>query len=161
MIQPVTRPAITNEESSNDTALMKRPKDLFVLWYEYKFGQSDMWHEYKFGQSDMMKPAKIFTPEERGTSNFGYSRRKVFWDLGVNMIARGYTSDTAIDKICTKYGQALALSTILDTSRNLKRPGVQPCRGWYKRYVISFLYENDVRKIFSLLFPLNHEKKGK
>ena len=61
MIQPVTRPAITNEESKNDrtrqrrVVLMKRPKDLYILW-----------HEYEFGQSDWAKPAKFFTPVERG-----------------------------------------------------------------------------------------------
>ena len=45
MIQPETRPAIKNEESANDrmrrAVLMKRTKDLYVLWYEYEFGQSD------------------------------------------------------------------------------------------------------------------------
>ena len=98
MIQPVTRAAITNEDSANDrmrqrrVAIMKRPKDLCFLL-----------HEHKFGQSDRMKSAKIFTPSERGKSKVAYSRRKVFWDLMVNMIASGYISDTVIDKIYTTY----------------------------------------------------------
>ena len=65
MIQSVTRPAITNEESVNErtrqtrAVLMKRPKDLYVLW-----------HKYEFGQSDGAKPTKFFTPAERGKSKF-------------------------------------------------------------------------------------------
>ena len=73
-----------------------------------------------------MKPAKFFTPAERGKSKFTYSTRKIFWDLVVNMIARGYTSDTAIDKICTTYGQALAVSTIIVELQNDKRRGGYP-----------------------------------
>ena len=57
---------------------------------------------------------------------FAYSKRKVFWDLVVNMITRGYTSDTAIDKIYTTYGQAFAVSTILVKLRNNKRRGGHP-----------------------------------
>ena len=37
----------------------------------------------------------------------------MFWDLVMNMIARGYTSNSAIDKIYSTYGQPLAVSTIL------------------------------------------------
>ena len=90
---------------------MKKPKYLHVLWHEYKFGQL----------SDRTKPAKFFIPAERGKSKFAYSRRKAFWDLVVNMIARGYTSDSAIDKIYITDGQALAVSTILGKSQNDKR----------------------------------------
>ena len=121
MIQPVIRPAITNEESTNDrmgqrrAVLMKRPKNLYVLWYEYKFGQSDK-----------TKPAKFFTPAEKGKSKFSYSKSKVFWDLVVNMIARGFTSDSVIDKIYTAYGQVMAVSTILVKLRIDKRRGGHP-----------------------------------
>ena len=41
------------------------------------------------------------------------------------------------------------------------QPGVQPCRGRYKRYVTSFSYNNDVHKILELLQTLNHEKNMK
>ena len=47
----------------------------------------------------------------------------------------------------------------LDISCNLMRPGVQLCTGLYKSNVISFLYDNHVRKIFSLLQTLGIMKK--
>ena len=45
---------------------MRRPKDLYALW-----------HEYESGQSDRTKPAKFFTPVEKGKNKFAYSKRKV------------------------------------------------------------------------------------
>ena len=78
-----------------------------------------------------MKPTKFFIPAERGKSKFAYSRRKAFWELVVNMVARVYISDTAIGKIYTTYGQALADSTILVKLRNDKRRGGHPdLRAW-------------------------------
>ena len=129
MIQPVSRLAIKNEESTNDkmrqrrAVLMKRPKDLNVLW-----------HEYKFGQSDRAKPAEFFTPAERGKSKLAYSRREVFWYLVVNMFIRRYTSDLIIDKIYSTFGQALTVSTILVKLRNDNRRGGYPdLRAWLQQ----------------------------
>ena len=121
-IQPVVRPRnATNEEAqarqenNRRGILMKRPKDLFVLW-----------HEYEFGSTDRVKPAKLFTSAERGRNKFAYSRRKVFWDMVCNMISRGYTSDTAIDKIYLTYGHNLSVSNILVKMRNDKGRGGHP-----------------------------------
>lgn len=49
--------------------LSKRPKDLFELWHEFQFGCCGL------------KPAKNFTPIERGANKFAYSRRKAFGTL--------------------------------------------------------------------------------
>ena len=90
-----------------------------------------MWYKYKFGQSDRTQPAKSLTPAERGKSKLAYSRRKVIWDLVVNMIAREYLSDSAIDMIYTTYGQALVVSTNLVKLQNDNSRGGHPdLRPW-------------------------------
>ncbi|ETP47971.1 hypothetical protein F442_06230 [Phytophthora nicotianae P10297] len=91
--------------------LSKRPKDLFELWHEFQFGNGGL------------KPAKDFTPVERGANKFAFSRRKVFWDIVATLICSGYTSDTAIDKIYAVYGRQLPVSSILTALRADRRQG--------------------------------------
>ena len=91
---------------------MRRLKDLHVLW-----------HKCEFGSTDRLKPAKLFTSAERGRKQLAYSRRKMFWDLGGNIIHRGYTSDTAIDKIYSTYGHKLSVSNTLVKLKDDKRRG--------------------------------------
>ncbi|ETN07720.1 hypothetical protein PPTG_13046 [Phytophthora nicotianae INRA-310] len=91
--------------------LSKRPKDLFELWHEFQFGNGGL------------KPAKDFTPVERGANKFAFSRRKVFWDIVATLIRSGYTSDTAIDKIYAVYGRQLPVSSILTALRADRRQG--------------------------------------
>ena len=94
---------------------MRRLKDLHVLW-----------HKCEFGSTDRLKPAKLFTSAERVRNKFAYSRRKVFWDMVGNMTFRGYTSDTAIDKIYSTYGHNLSVSNILIKMSNDKGRGGNP-----------------------------------
>ena len=81
--------------------LYKNPRTLFDLWQEYEFGISGT------------KPAKEFTRAERGENKSLYCRRNVFWQLMVQMINAGHTSDSAIDKIYTVYGSSLSVTSIL------------------------------------------------
>ena len=81
--------------------LYKNPRTLFDLWQEYEFGISGT------------KPAKEFTRAERGENKSLYCRRNVFWQLMVQMINAGHTSDSAIDKIYIVYGSSLSVTNIL------------------------------------------------
>ena len=83
------------------SSLVKNPKTLHVLWEEWEFGVSGR------------KPAKLFNSMERGASKSAYSFRKGFWELCNGMIARGYSSSTAIDKIYSVYGGNLSVSKLL------------------------------------------------
>ena len=93
--------------------LTKQPKTLYKLWDEWEFG---------IGGN---KPAKLFSPIERGRVKFQYSLRKCFWNLCSEMIRRGYTSGTAIDKIYSVY-VGMSLTQILRSIRNENRTGGNP-----------------------------------
>jgi len=88
-----------------DAKLSKMPKDLRTLWREYQFGL------------DGNKPAKDFTPQERGHVKCIYCRRKVFWDAVQMLIAKGFTWETAVDRILTVYGSRHSVSKILHELR--------------------------------------------
>ena len=87
-----------------------RPKDLYVIC-----------HKYEFRSSDRVKPAKLFTSAERGRNKIAYNRRKLFWDLVGNMITSNHTSEAAIDKIYSTYGNQLSVSNILIKLRKDER----------------------------------------
>ena len=71
-----------------------------------------LWKEWEFGLNGM-KSAKDFTYHERGANKFNYCRRKVFWDAEIQMIGKGFTSDTAIDQIYLVYGERRSIIRIL------------------------------------------------
>ncbi len=73
--------------------LSMNPKDLHVVWKEWEFGLNGT------------KPARDFIIHERGMNKFAFSQRKNLWDTVTHMIAHGFTSDTAIDRIYLVYGQ--------------------------------------------------------
>ena len=81
--------------------LSARPKDLYVLWAEWEHGVAGT------------KPARTFTRAERGANRFAFCRRRVFWDMVVSLVARGHTSDRAVDKIYAVYGRGLGVTAIL------------------------------------------------
>ena len=81
--------------------LYKNPRTLFDLFQEYEFG------------SVGTKPAKEFTRAERGENESLYCCRNVFWQLLVQMIHAGHTSDSVIDKFYTVYGSSLSVTGIL------------------------------------------------
>ena len=79
------------EETRNGVKLSKNPRDLYVVWKEWEFGLNGT------------KPARDFTAHERGMNKFAFSWRKNLWDTVTCMIAHGFTSDTAIDRIYLVY----------------------------------------------------------
>ncbi len=79
--------------TGSDVLLYKKSKDLYIVWKEWGLGL------------DGVKPARDFTPRERGVDKFTYCWCKAFWDAVIRMIAHGFTLDTAIDRIYLVYGQ--------------------------------------------------------
>jgi len=71
-----------------------------------------------------MKPAKDFTSHERGANKFTYCQHKVFWDAVNRLIARGHTSDTAVDRIHEAYGRGKSICEILRLMAHDRRQGV-------------------------------------
>ncbi len=67
--------------------LSPTPRTLHVLWQEYEFGIGGR------------KPARLFTPTDRGKVKFKYSRRKVVWDVIAARVRAGETAQVAIDRI--------------------------------------------------------------
>ena len=92
---------ILSRSGSSSVRLSKNPKDLYTVWKEWEFGQ------------DGVKAAKDFTYHERGANKFSFCRRKVFWDAVTLLISKGYTSDTAIDRVYLVYGQGKSVGQIL------------------------------------------------
>ena len=97
-----------------ESTLSKCPKTLYVLWNEYEFGVGGR------------KAAKLFNAVERGRVKFNYSLRKHFWDLTTTMIRRGYSHNTAIDKIYSVYTTRISVTKILRKIRTDKRRGGHP-----------------------------------
>jgi hypothetical protein len=98
-----------NEPGGEDNArpvpgqqLSRRPGDLYVLWREYALGLNGM------------KPARDYTPSERGANRYAYSRRNNFWKAICSLMTQGYSADTAIDKVYEVYGKSQSVSAILD-----------------------------------------------
>ena len=78
--------------TSSSVKLSRNPKDLSIVWKEWEFGLNGV------------KPARDFTHQERGANKLSFCWHKVFWDSVIQMIAHGYTSDTAIGRIYLVYG---------------------------------------------------------
>jgi hypothetical protein len=114
--QPVVR--AVNEETVLTTQpkrkLLGTPKCLYDLWKEYEFGLSGN------------KPAKSLTSAERGQCRHTYSRRKIFWDVIENLVRKGYTSDTAIDRTYLVYGRRNSVNRILLLMRGDRKNGGHP-----------------------------------
>ena len=81
--------------------LSQRPKDLYILWAEYEHGVAGV------------KPEKLFTARERGANKYAFSRRLVFWNMVASLVARGHTSDLAVDKVYAVYGRNQGVTKIL------------------------------------------------
>ena len=94
--------------------LSRQPKDLYILWAEYEHWIAGT------------KPAKAFTRCERGANKFAFSRRLVFWRMVVSLVARGHTSDLAIDMIRLAYGRKLGVTATLNLMRKDQERGGHP-----------------------------------
>ncbi|KAL3772556.1 hypothetical protein ACHAWU_006754 [Discostella pseudostelligera] len=95
-------PVPSSQRTPIHVKLSSRPPNLFVLWDEYEHGLSNQ------------KPARDFTAAERGANKHNYSRRHVFWEAVEHLIARGHTSDTAIDRIQDIYGRGKSVTAVLN-----------------------------------------------
>ena len=118
MVRPVVAQGGRGEQGSNSEAaanlmqmpkLSFQPKDLYVLWAKWEHGLSGT------------KPAKLFTRRERGANKFAFSRHRVFWDMIVSLVARGHTSDLAVNKVYGIYGRALGVTEILNRMKRDKK----------------------------------------
>ena len=89
--------------------LTKRPKVLYFLWHEYKFGVGGI------------KAAKLFTSPKRNANKFVFSRQLVFWRMFTSMVAKGHTSNLLIDSIYGVYGRNLGVTAILKQMKADKR----------------------------------------
>ena len=126
LVQPVAR-AVRNEDTQQDTqqstqqstrppfvaSLIRCPRDLYTLWQEYEFGIGGR------------KPARQFTPQERGKVKVQYSRRKCAWNVIERLIRSGYTAQTACDKIYEVYGH-VSICKIIDRLRADAKTGGNP-----------------------------------
>ena len=114
--QPIVRAHARNDvpdaqDSVRVARLSKCPRDLYCLWKEYEFGL------------DGKKPAKDYTAVERGQCKYAYSRRKCFWEVIEKLIRRGYTSDTACDKVYSIYGRNSSVTKVLLAIRKDRQQG--------------------------------------
>jgi hypothetical protein len=117
------RPNTNNNNNYNETevlmtqeaTLSPTPKNLYLLWQEYVQGIGGR------------KPAKDFSPSERGACKFNYARRKIVWDAVNLLIRAGYTAQVAIDKIYDFYGRNKTTSFIIDRMRaDRQQSGIHP-----------------------------------
>jgi hypothetical protein len=91
--------------------LSKAPESLEVLWKEFTDGINGN------------KPARDFTPAERGANKSLYCRRKVFWDCIDIHCKMGFDWRVAVNKVYEAYGNNLPVTQILlamtaDKARN-------------------------------------------
>ena len=76
-----------------ESGLSSLPRTLYDLWDEYTIGLEGR------------KPAKLYSPIERGRCKHKYCRRKVVWGKIQELVNAGYTSHVAIDMILDHYGR--------------------------------------------------------
>jgi hypothetical protein len=114
-VQPAQRVRAMNVENENNngdnyvSTLSPTPRTLYILWQEYEFGIGGR------------KPARLFTPAERGKVKYSYHRRKVVWDVIASLVRAGDTAQVAIDRIYEVYGAAMTVSHIINMMRRDRR----------------------------------------
>ena len=97
-----------------NSSLSKTPKSLFVLWQEFEVRIAGR------------KASRLFTRVERGMNKFIYYWRKVVWDSVAEQLRRGYSAQTAIDRIYEVYGQELSVTQIINRMLIDRRTGGNP-----------------------------------
>ena len=111
---PQASALVNGQVDSPLATLSKQPKCLYSLWDEYVFGIGGR------------KPAKDFTPSERGSCKFKYSRRKVVWGLILQLVDSGLSAQVAIDRIYAAYGQQKTVTQLIESIRRDKKNDVLP-----------------------------------
>lgn len=107
-------PPPPDEDHMDPLAVLGRPKTLLQLWHEYMFGL----HNHK--------PAKDFTPRERGRCKTKYSRRRSFWMVMSRLIRGGHNELTAIGLIEQCYGRSKPVTYILNCLMKARADGYHP-----------------------------------
>ena len=106
----VTEEAVPLRERA--ASLSKHPRSLYILWAEYESGLGGN------------KPARLFTPAERGKVKFKYCRRKIAWDVIDNLIRRNISADVAIDMVYNACGGPdTPVNAVIDELRKFRRTG--------------------------------------
>ena len=106
---PVPRPAY--QDFGDPRAKLGKPKTLLSLWHEYLHGLNDN------------KPAKDFTPWERGRLKTNYSRRNAFWEVMCALCNRGHTELEAIALLQQCYGNNLSVTGMVNALVRARRNG--------------------------------------
>jgi hypothetical protein len=101
-------------EQEGHAILSRCPKTLHALWSEYEFGVGGK------------KPAKDFSPQERGRFKNVYSKRKLLWDKVAEMVRSGYDCNGACNKIYQVYGADRTVTQIIALLRRDKPNGGHP-----------------------------------
>jgi hypothetical protein len=96
-----------------ETTLSSNPRTLAILWLEYQFGIGGR------------KPARTFTPTERGRVKYMYHRRKVVWDVLASLVGAGMTAQQACEKIYAVYG-LVSVAAITNKMRQDRKTGGHP-----------------------------------
>ena len=94
--------------------LSDNPKTLYDVWEDYCVGV------------DGRKPAREFTPQERGKVKHKFTRRKVVWDTILRLIHAGLTAEAAIEKIYDAYGREKAVTAIINSMKKHRRDNFVP-----------------------------------
>ena len=112
-------PAVEEEENTGDSnrvraILMSRPKSCHDLWQDYMFGGPGR------------KPAKDFSPAERGRVKHLYSLRLPLCKKVAELVRGGVSATVACDEVYEAYGNRLPLTTILRKTKAGARSGIWP-----------------------------------
>lgn len=92
-----------------NATLSPTPRTLYDLWQEWQFGRGGR------------KPAKDFTPAERGRERHKYCRRRVVWKIQQILILKGLTAQAASDRLYAVYGEGATVTTIINRLKQDKR----------------------------------------
>ena len=92
-------------------SLSPMPRNLFELWREYSHGIGGR------------KPAELFPHHEKGRVKHKYHRRNVVWRIIDGLIKRGFTAETAIDRIHAIYGSQTSVTNIINGLKRDKKAG--------------------------------------
>jgi hypothetical protein len=110
----IINPQSQGQFQTQQISLSNNPSTMFDLWDEYSNGIGGR------------KPAKDYNRTERGKVKHKYTRRKVVWDQIVKLVNSGLTSDVAIDRIYTNYGNNKTLTEIINLMKKDKRERYVP-----------------------------------
>jgi hypothetical protein len=102
-----------SESNSEPTASHNRNVQLVATLSPLPKTLHDLWHEYEFGSGNR-KPAKDFTPTERGKVKHSYYKRKFLWEKVSEMVRSGMIAQESCNKIYEVYGQNLSVTQILN-----------------------------------------------